>query len=219
MEMMPQIRRMYLTGEIKEGSLVNLIEKIIAVNKEEEEYDRFYEEEAKKVVESIVIHKLVPTDTGQIGITMKRPPVEPIELYINCTGGLVDEGLAFINAIKESKVPIIAYVSHSASMGTVIALSCDKVITYPTTTFMIHQLSYGITTTLNNQEEQIKKAKLQQKDLDKIILDNSEIPVDELQKHYDSGKDWVLRGDDIRDYGLTNRIIQCNKHRDTTFEM
>lgn len=213
----PQSRTLHLVGDVEKVIVTYLIDSIMAINEEEEGLNKLYEAQALDVMSKITLHKFVDSDSGQVGITMKREEVVPIELHINSGGGSLDDGMALINVIKTSDVPVIAIVSKAMSMATVIALSCDKIETYPNTQFMIHELAYGHEGKLVTHKEMVAEGDRCQKLIDTIILDNSEIPKEDLQAHYDSGKDWLIYGDDIRDYGMTNEIIELKKGRDTKF--
>lgn len=70
---------------------------------------------------------------------------EYINLYISNGGGVVDSAFFLIEAIKNSDATVTAYLSGTvASSATIIALSCDEIITSKYLSFMIHNYSTGM---------------------------------------------------------------------------
>lgn len=64
---------------------------------------------------------------------------EKATIEINSVGGLVTEGIAMANAIKNSKAEITAHVvGLAASMASVVACACRKLIFDEASFFMIH---------------------------------------------------------------------------------
>lgn len=69
---------------------------------------------------------------------------DTVTLHINNGGGYVDAGFMIIDAIKNSKATITAKLSGTvASVSTIIALSCSKLILANYTNFMVHNYSGG----------------------------------------------------------------------------
>ena len=215
----PMSRTLHLVGYVNKALVTPLIDNIMAINREEMKLVESYDTQTKVMAEQIQIIKANPMELGMVGIVVKRPPVAPIELFINSGGGGFEDGMALLNAIRTSAVPVIAYVSNAYSMAGIIALACDEVVTYPSTIFMIHEVAFddGYAKVMDHKKR-IARAKVIQDIVDKIILENSEIPPEDLQAHYDDGDDWYLMGQDIRDYGLTNEVIKYNPTRDTTLK-
>lgn len=64
---------------------------------------------------------------------------EQATIEINSVGGLVTEGIAMANAIKNSKAEIKAHVTGlAASMASVVACACQKLVFDEASFFMIH---------------------------------------------------------------------------------
>lgn len=64
---------------------------------------------------------------------------EKATIEINSVGGLVTEGVAMANAIKNSKAEITAHVTGlAASMASVVACACQKLVFDEASFFMIH---------------------------------------------------------------------------------
>lgn len=67
---------------------------------------------------------------------------KPLDVYINSDGGLVSAGMAIANMLKRHDAPTTAHVDGwAASIASVIALACDKVIMPSETFLMIHRPS------------------------------------------------------------------------------
>lgn len=69
---------------------------------------------------------------------------DTVSLHINNGGGYVDAGFMIISAIKNSKAKVTASLAGTvASISTIIALSCHKIVVADYVQFMIHNYSGG----------------------------------------------------------------------------
>lgn len=67
---------------------------------------------------------------------------KPIDVYINSDGGMVSAGMAIANMLKRHDAPTTAHIDGwAASIASVIALSCNRVIMPSETFLMIHRPS------------------------------------------------------------------------------
>ena len=72
-----------------------------------------------------------------------EPPT--IYLHINSNGGCLLSAFATVDAIKNSRIPIISIVEGcAASAATVISMACHKRYITPNSFMLIHQLSTGV---------------------------------------------------------------------------
>ena len=71
---------------------------------------------------------------------------ETVYFHINTPGGVLDSAFQLVDAIKGCRATTVAKLTGTvASAGTIIALSCDKLIVAEHTSFMIHNYSaHGI---------------------------------------------------------------------------
>ena len=87
---------------------------------------------------------------------------ETFYLHINTPGGMIDSTTMLIDAIKQSKARVIAYLSGTvASAGTLITMACTDIQIAPHTSFMIHNYSGGLRGKgheLKSQQEHTDKA-------------------------------------------------------------
>lgn len=87
---------------------------------------------------------------------------ETVYFHINTPGGILDSAFQLVDAIKGCRATTIAKLTGTvASAGTIIALSCDKLIVAEHTSFMIHNYSagaYGKGNELKARQEHIDKS-------------------------------------------------------------
>lgn len=73
--------------------------------------------------------------------------------FIGCPGGVVDTGMAIMNAIMSSDAHTVAVMEgHNASLATMIPMVCKEVIITPYASFMCHSVSGGAYGTVGNLE-------------------------------------------------------------------
>ena len=66
-------------------------------------------------------------------------------LHINNGGGYVDSGFMLVDAIEKTKATVTAKLTGTvASISTIIALTCDKVIVGPHLSWLSHNYSGGV---------------------------------------------------------------------------
>lgn len=81
---------------------------------------------------------------------------KPLDVYIASDGGLVTAGWAIANMLQRHDAPIIAHVdSWAASIASVIALACDKVIMPANTYLMIHRPQVNASGNVDDLQEAI----------------------------------------------------------------
>jgi ATP-dependent Clp endopeptidase proteolytic subunit ClpP len=81
----------------------------------------------------------------QFCMDMAELDVDTIALHINSPGGLVFEGQAIYNAIKNHPATVTSYIDGvAASIASVIALAADTVVMASNALFMIHQPFGGV---------------------------------------------------------------------------
>lgn len=62
---------------------------------------------------------------------------------INTEGGDLAAAIQLINEIQLCKAKCIARISNAYSAGSILALSCDEILTMPFATFMIHTVTWS----------------------------------------------------------------------------
>lgn len=85
---------------------------------------------------------------------------DPIELYLSSEGGDAYEGMAIYDAIRECVCDVHIVASGKImSSAFIIYLAGDKRTAAPSTSFMIHSVSYGVEGPVKEHEIQVKEAK------------------------------------------------------------
>ena len=122
---------------------------------------------------------------------------ETVYFHINTPGGILDSAFQLVDAIKGCRATTIAKLTGTvASAGTIIALSCDKLIVAEHTSFMIHNYSagaYGKGNELKARQEHIDKSTNDAfKEFYSGFLTDKEV------KEVINGKDIWLTADEVR---------------------
>ena len=122
---------------------------------------------------------------------------ETVYFHINTPGGILDSAFQLVDAIKGCRATTIAKLTGTvASAGTIIALSCDKLIVAEHTSFMIHNYSagaYGKGNELKARQEHIDKStNYAFKEFYSGFLTDKEV------KEVINGKDIWLTADEVR---------------------
>ena len=77
-----------------------------------------------------------------------------MDVYIASDGGLVTAGWAIANMLQRHDAPVTAHVdSWAASIASVIALACDKVIMPANTFLMIHRPQVNVSGNVDDLKE------------------------------------------------------------------
>lgn len=122
---------------------------------------------------------------------------ETVYFHINTPGGILDSAFQLVDAIKGCRATTVAKLTGTvASAGTIIALSCDKLIIAEHTSFMIHSYSsdaYGKGSELKARQEHIDKSTNHAfKEFYSGFLTDKEV------KEVINGKDIWLTADEVR---------------------
>lgn len=131
-----------------------------------------------------------------------------IHVKINTPGGDIWEGLPICNTIKSAKATVITYVDGIAfSMGSLIALSGDKVVGYKNSMFMFHN---ALTFARGNANDLRKEAEVLDKydeALISILSEKINITEEEAKEKYFNYSDNYFVGTNAQNLGLFDEII------------
>ena len=125
------------------------------------------EENLKNMAKEIYLYQPIDESgiTAEDIINELANEEEDINLHINSGGGLVFDGMAIYNTLKNYKGKVTAYVEGlSASIASVIMLSADKVYMAQNSFIMIHNPKMGVfgeETDIEAKLEMMKKTKTQ----------------------------------------------------------
>lgn len=138
--------------------------------------------------------------------------VKKINLYINSAGGSVFQGLSIGNMIKRHSAKVTCHIDgFAASIASVIACSCDKVVMPKNSMLMVHNALCGV---VGNAKDLRKIAEDLEKMSDSIrqtyVEKSKGKTTDEKFKELMDNETW-LSADECFELGLCDKIEQSNK--------
>lgn len=138
--------------------------------------------------------------------------VKKINLYINSVGGSVFQGLSIGNMIKRHNAKVTCHIDGlAASIASVIACSCDKVVMPKNSMLMVHNALCGIVgnaTDLRKMADDLEKMSgtIRQTYVEKS---NGKATDDKFKELMDN-ETW-LTADESFELGLCDKVEQSNK--------
>ena len=188
-------RRLYLTGEICEENVVELVKDITAINQEQQ-----------------VINQQTPALCQFYGLPMPDEiEVEPIVLEINSPGGYLSYGFQLISAIQRSQVPVIAYVSGGAmSMAVSVVAACDYAVGTEYSRFMIHDVSGGYIGKSNDMDSTLANLKSGRALVVKVLTQYTNLTEEQVIAMLDANHDVYFDAKEALEYGIIDEIHAIN---------
>ncbi|OUV98778.1 MAG: hypothetical protein CBD16_09525 [Betaproteobacteria bacterium TMED156] len=133
-----------------------------------------------------------------------QPP--PIKLHINSYGGSVFAGLAALDYIKNSKIPVHTIIDGcAASAATLMSCVGAHRQIHRNSCMLVHQLSGAMWGKFQEMEDDFENSKMLMDKIKKIYNQHTKIPkkeMDKLLKH-----DLWWEADKCMQYGLVDEII------------
>ena len=145
-----------------------------------------------------------------VNMLSKTGPLEyeppPIKLHINSYGGSVFAGLAALDYIKGSKIPVHTIIDGcAASAATLMSCVGDHRQMHRNACMLIHQLSGAMWGKFQEMEDDFENSKMLMKKIKDIYSEHTKIPkreMDKLLKH-----DLWWEAEKCLQYGLIDEII------------
>ena len=141
--------------------------------------------------------------TLSYNLDMEAPPVK---LFINSGGGNIVSGIASMDTILRSKVPVHTYVDgFSASAATFLTVVGTKRYMSRNSYMLVHQLSTQFWGTYSNFEDEKQNLDLMMKNIKNIYKEYTKIPMkklNEILKH-----DLMWDANTCLKYGMIDEII------------
>ena len=141
--------------------------------------------------------------TLSYNLDMEAPPVK---LFINSGGGNIVSGIASMDTILRSKVPVHTYVDgFSASAATFLSVVGTKRYMSRNSYMLVHQLSSTFWGTYSNFEDEKQNLDLMMKSIKNIYKEYTKIPMkklNEILKH-----DLFWDANTCLEYGMIDEII------------
>lgn len=131
---------------------------------------------------------------------------QPIVIILNSFGGDVFEGISLMDAISQSKTPVIGIcVGHCASMAFGIYSVCHVRIAMPNSVFMYHDGSEAVYNTATKADDWFKFSPKLTNRIDKMIASHSKFTVEMLQNIAPHDNWWFA--DEMQEKGIVDHII------------
>jgi ATP-dependent Clp protease protease subunit len=139
--------------------------------------------------------------TGPLGY---EPP--PIKLHINSYGGSVFAGLAAVDYIKNSKVPVHTVIDGcAASAATLMSCVAERRYMHKNACMLVHQLSGMMWGKFQEMQDDMENSEMLMKKIKNIYREHTKIPkkeLDNILKH-----DLWWEAEKCLEYGLVDELI------------
>ena len=132
------------------------------------------------------------------------PP--PIYLHINSYGGSVFAGLAAVDYIKNSKIPVYTVIDGcAASAATLMSCVGSHRMMHKNACMLIHQLSGAMWGKFQEMEDDMENSKMLMEKIKKIYKEHTNIPKKELNNILKHDLWW--EAEKCLEYGLVDEVI------------
>lgn len=129
----------------------------------------------------------------------------PIQIYIDSPGGLITTSFQIIDAIKNSKTPVVTVVTGTAYSGAFFILTAGhRRYAFPNATFLFHEGSGG---TLGDAHKVLQQSKFYESLLKQIknhVLETTNIPRSLYEEH--EKDDWYFNAKKAVKLGVIDGI-------------
>lgn len=157
-------------------------------------------EENKKILDSL-------------GITDYVLPKTRFVFHLSTYGGVIYSGLGIHDIIKHIDttvdyvdVTVICY-GKVMSAGVFIMLGAKRRVAFPSTTFMIHDVSSFSIGKLKDIEESVEESKRLRSIINNIIVENTKFTMDEIDAMIEKKQDLYLNAKEALEKGLIQSIL------------
>ena len=133
-------------------------------------------------------------------------PSADIFLHVNSHGGDLFDGLAAMDEIRKSKVPIVSIIDGcAASAATLMTIAADKRQINKHAYMLIHQLSSGMWGKYRDMKDEIENLDNMMKTIRGIYMEYAKIPKKKLNEILEH--DLWFDAETCLKYGLVDEII------------
>jgi ATP-dependent Clp protease protease subunit len=140
----------------------------------------------------------------------QQDPEKPIQMYINCPGGVIYAGLAIFDTMRQISAPVVTVaVGLTASFGTILLTAGEKGQRFalPNATIHMHQpWSSGGGGQASDVEIQAREILRQREMLNKILVESTGQPLEVIER--DTDRDVYLTAPRAVEYGLIDGILE-----------
>ena len=132
------------------------------------------------------------------------PP--PIKLHINSYGGSVFAGLAAVDYIKNSKVPVHSIIDGcAASAATLMSCVAERRYMHKNACMLVHQLSGMMWGKFQEMEDDFENSKMLMQKIKSIYNEHTKIPKREMDKILKHDLWW--EAEKCLEFGLVDELI------------
>jgi ATP-dependent protease ClpP protease subunit len=136
-------------------------------------------------------------------------PGNEIVVRIQSIGGIVSEGLAMFNNLKQSSKKVKVFIDGiAASMASAIAMAGDEIIIPSNALFMLHKPGANVGGNANDLRDYANDLDVYEGSLLQIYSDRTGKSQEEIKALLADGKDHYFRGQDAIDYGLADTLAE-----------
>ena len=136
-------------------------------------------------------------------------PVEPIQMYIQCPGGVIYSGLAIYDAMQTvpNKIATVA-VGFTASFGTILLTAGAKGQRYalPNATIHMHQPLGGARGQASEIEIQAREIMRLKSSVNQVMAKHTGQTVETIER--DTERDFFMTADQAVTYGLIDHVME-----------
>jgi len=139
-------------------------------------------------------------------------PEKDIHFYINSPGGLVTAGLAIYDTMQYIQPDVSTLcMGQAASMGAVLLAAGvqGKRFALPHSRIMLHQPMGGFQGQATDVEVQAREILRLREELNLILTRHTGRSNEQIGK--DTDRDFFMSGDEARQYGVVDQVVQCRK--------
>mgnify|MGYP002395163925 FL=1 len=152
---------------------------------------------------------------AQLLFLESEDPDKDINFYINSPGGIVTAGLAVYDTMQYIKPDIATVcIGQAASMGAVLltAGTTGKRYSLPNSRILIHQPMGGFQGQASDIEIQAREILRMKEALNKILERHTGKDLTTIQQ--DTDRDFFMSGQEAKDYGIIDHVIQSRDDLD-----
>jgi len=172
-----QAREIIINGEIKDDLIERAVIQIFNINQVDDQ------------------NRLAPEER------------QPIIIFLNSGGGLMDEAFSLISAIESSRTPIVTVALGKAySAAFLILLAGHKRLAQKYSTLMYHQGSSGAMGEINRMIEYVKHWENCQEVVENFVISKTKIKSKQLREVFQNKKDWYITVSEASTLGIIDGI-------------
>ena len=145
---------------------------------------------------------------AQLLYLANEDPDRPIQMYINCPGGIVYHGLAIYDTMQQVPAPVETYaVGVTASMGTVLLAAGTKGSRYALPNATIHMHPAGGSAQGYAPDVAIQYKELMRIDalIHNVLANHTGQTVEQIAADFD--RDRYMTAEEAVEYGLVDQIL------------